>query len=203
MKFSEYVNLTNNNSSRRITESSTSKVQPKTKIELMRIIINTIREEGDDCDLNFIDTSKITDMSELFYPNGFNYFNGDISKWNTSNVRDMNRMFNGSHFDGDISKWNTSKVTNMSEMFMYSYFNQDISKWDTSNVRDMNNMFNGSDFNQDISKWDTSNVTNMRRMFAQSNFNQDISKWNTSKVKDMTDVFFKCQIKDDYKPTLR
>src|SRR5574344_876257 len=179
MKFAEYMNLTNNNSSRRIIESSTSKVQPETKIELMRIIIDTIRKEGDECDLNFIDVSRIKDMSEVFYANGFNYFNGDISKWDTS------------------------KVTDMSDMFMYSYFNQDISKWNTSNVKDMSKMFDGSDFNQDISKWNTSKVTNMRRMFAQSDFNQDISNWNVSNVKDMTDAFLKCQIKADYKPQLK
>src|SRR5574344_1818344 len=203
MKFAEYMNLTNNNSSRRIIESSTSKVQPETKIELMRIIIDTIRKEGDECDLNFIDVSRIKDMSEVFYANGFNYFNGDISKWDTSNVTNMSRMFNGSHFNGDISKWDTSKVTDMSDMFMYSYFNQDISKWNTSNVKDMSKMFDGSDFNQDISKWNTSKVTNMRRMFAQSDFNQDISNWNVSNVKDMTDAFLKCQIKADYKPQLK
>ena len=141
MKFSEYVNLTNNNSSRRITESSTSKVQPKTKIELMRIIINTIREEGDDCDLNFIDTSKITDMSELFYPNGFNYFNGDISKWNVSGVENMNCMFFKSKFNGDISEWNVSKVKNMESMFERSVFNRDISKWKTTSIKSCAGIF--------------------------------------------------------------
>src|SRR5574344_1420583 len=155
MKFAEYMNLTNNNSSRRIIESSTSKVQPETKIELMRIIIDTIRKEGDECDLNFIDVSRIKDMSEVFYANGNNYFNGDISKWNTSNVTDMSDMFIGSHFNGDISKWNTSNVRNMCGMFTYSDFNQDISKWNTSKVTDMSDMFMFSHFNQDISKWNT------------------------------------------------
>src|SRR5574344_858037 len=141
MKFAEYMNLTNNNSSRRIIESSTSKVQPETKIELMRIIIDTIRKEGDECDLNFIDVSRIKDMSEVFYANGFNYFNGDISKWDTSNVTNMSRMFNGSHFNGDISKWDTSKVTDMRRMFAQSDFNQDISNWNVSNVKDMTDAF--------------------------------------------------------------
>ena len=44
-------------------------------------------------------------------------FNGDISKWNVSNVRDMENMFDGSSFNGDISKWDVSKVKNMSNMF--------------------------------------------------------------------------------------
>src|SRR5574344_2859610 len=87
---------------RRITESSSSKVQPLDKDELIEIIIDTIREEGDECDLNFIDTSLIIDMSGVFYANGNTHFNGDISKWNTSHVRDMSAMFNGSHFNGDI-----------------------------------------------------------------------------------------------------
>lgn len=76
-------------------------VQPKTKKELEDIIKKTIEEKGDSCDLNFIDTSLITDMSELLLRSSFN---GNISKWNTSNVQDMSDMFCGSRFDGDISK---------------------------------------------------------------------------------------------------
>lgn len=76
-------------------------VQPKTKKELEDIIKKTIEEKGDSCDLNFIDTSLITDMSGLFLRSSFN---GNISKWNTSNVQDMSDMFCGSRFDGDISK---------------------------------------------------------------------------------------------------
>ena len=38
-------------------------IQPKNKVELMKIIKDAIKEQGNNCDLNFIDTSKITDMS--------------------------------------------------------------------------------------------------------------------------------------------
>ena len=39
---------------------------------------------------------------------------GHISRWNTSNVTDMNRMFfNTENFNEDIGGWDTSKVTNM------------------------------------------------------------------------------------------
>ena len=44
----------------------------------------------------------------------------DISKWNTSNVKDMNSMFYGCNSLislPDISKWNTSNVKSMSWMF--------------------------------------------------------------------------------------
>ena len=67
----------------------------------------------------------------------------------------------------DISKWNTSCVKNMSNMFggcryrPHSFCSSltsipDISKWDTSNVTDMSNMFHGCstfDCLPDISKW--------------------------------------------------
>ena len=39
------------------------KFQPKTKDELKKIIEDTIKEQGNNCDLNFIDTSLIKDMS--------------------------------------------------------------------------------------------------------------------------------------------
>ena len=66
--------------------SAETTVQPKTKDELKKIIEKTIKEQGNKGDLNFIDTSKITDMSELFYNSKFN---GDISKWDVSNVENM------------------------------------------------------------------------------------------------------------------
>ena len=111
---------------------------PKTKDELKDIIKQRIESEGNECDLNDIDTSNITDMSNLFEDNEFN---GDISKWNVSNVTNMNDMFRYSEFDGDISNWNVSNVTNMECMFMNSQFDGDISNWDVSNVIDKSYIF--------------------------------------------------------------
>ena len=39
---------------------------PKTKDELKDIIYQRIKSDGNECDLNDIDTSNITDMSFLF-----------------------------------------------------------------------------------------------------------------------------------------
>ena len=140
------------------------------------------------------DTSKVTDMSEIF---AYSQFNGDISKWDTSSVTDMSDMFSGSKFNGNISNWETSKVTNMSEMFYESKFDGDISKWNTSNITNMKFMFTDSDFNGDISKWNTSNVTNMKFMFYNSQFNGDISKWDTSSVTDMSEMFYDSKFNGD------
>ena len=87
---------------------------PKTRNELEDIINQRIESEGNECNLNDIDTSNITDMSGLFTSSEFN---GDISKWDVSNVESMWSMFYCSKFDGDISKWDVSKVTNMGNMF--------------------------------------------------------------------------------------
>ena len=52
---------------------------------------------------------------------------------------------------GHISKWNTSMVTNMKKLFEYKRdFNDDISKWNVSNVTDMTLLFcQASSFNGD------------------------------------------------------
>ena len=105
---------------------------PKTKDELKDIIKRRIESEGNECDLNDIDTSKITDMSNLF---AYSHFNGDISKWDVSNVTNMDSMFACSKFNNDISNWDVSNVINMEDMFIISKFNSDISNWDVSNVK--------------------------------------------------------------------
>ena len=71
-------------------------------------------------DLNFLDVSKVTDMSCLFkdFDISLHPENGwyckirlDISKWNVSNVIKKARMFDCKYVDfGDLSKWYMSKV---------------------------------------------------------------------------------------------
>ena len=152
---------------------------PETKEELRDIIKQRIKDEGKEVNLNDIDTSKITDMSNLF---SVLDFNGDISNWDVSNVKDMSAMF-----------W---KCKN---------FNQDISRWDVSNVTDMEYMFGGcTSFNKDISRWDVSSVVFMNYMFILcKNFNQDISNWDVSKVKYFDNVFTDCSIEEKYKPKFK
>ena len=108
---------------------------PKTKKELKKLINQLIEERGNEGDFNDIDTSEITDMSNLF--DGIDKFNGDISNWDVSNVTDMSFMFCGCRsFNQDISNWDVSKVTNMKYMFYRcKSFNQDISNWNVSNVK--------------------------------------------------------------------
>ena len=150
-------------------------IKVNNKKELKSIISRAIKLFGTKCNLNWIDVSNITDMSELFE---YSKFNGDISQWDVSNVTNMQYMFSNTHFNGDISQWNVSNVTNMMSMFENSKFNGDISNWDVSNVTNMRSMFEDSKFNGDISNWDVSNVTTMKEMFLHSMFNGDLSKWN-------------------------
>ena len=127
-----------------IKKSNHYKYFPETKKELQDIIKKRIEVEGSEVDLNDIDVSKITDMSELFNGTNFKNFNGDISEWDVSNVKNMKSMF-----------------------FMCYSFNQDISNWDVSNVKDMRFMFYKCDsFNQDISNWNISYEVDMLYMFG-------------------------------------
>ena len=113
------------------------KYRHKTKEELVEAIKKEIYEiQGSEnnpnwqADLNCIDTSLITDMSYLFSEKYFlNKFNGNISKWDVSNVEKMESMFFNSKFNQDISNWNISNVKHMIFMFVNSEFNGDIGSW--------------------------------------------------------------------------
>ena len=164
--------------------------------------------------LNF-DTSKVLDMSYMFYRNNEDFnFNGALNFTDTSKVTNMSNMFNNARGFNQPLNFDTSSVTNMSRMFSdAATFNKDLS-FNTSNVTDMNNMFYGARaFNKslhfDTSKvtnmsamlrfasglnqplhFDTSKVTNMSLMFASAViFNQDLS-FNTSNVTNMNGMFY-------------
>jgi hypothetical protein len=155
---------------------------------IKKVVDDEIRKRGRFADLNHIDTSRVTDMSALFYDTDFN---GDISQWDTSNVKTMYSMFRHSTFNGDISEWNVKKVNDMSYMFAESVFNGDISRWNVSNVVYMSGMFMKSSFNGDISQWKTNSCIFMNHMFYGSQFNNDISNWNVLKVAHISSMFEK------------
>ena len=123
--------------SKDISSFSIYSCQPKTKQELICVIVDKINKEGHNCDLNDIDTSLITDMSYLFYDSKFN---GNISNWNVSNVVNMKRMFSLSSFNGDISKWDVHNVRDMTYMFYGSKFYGNIRRWDISKDCDITPM---------------------------------------------------------------
>ncbi|KNG79524.1 BspA family leucine-rich repeat surface protein [Mycoplasma sp. HU2014] len=77
----------------------------------------------------------ITSLKFAFWKNINTKIQG-IENWDTSKVTDMSFMFyNAKRFNTNISNFNTSKVTDMSFMFSRAEsFNQNISNWDTSKV---------------------------------------------------------------------
>ena len=142
---------------------------PETKKELIKNIVEVFNSGK--TNLNCIDTSKITDMSNLFDSSNYNKSldNIDISKWNVSNVKYMQFMFDGyENFNCDLSNWDVSKVENMNYMFQYcKNFNCDLSKWDVKNVETMTEMFQNCEKfeGKGLENWDVSNIINMRDMF--------------------------------------
>ena len=118
-------------------------------------------------------------MSRMFHHAGS--FNGNLSGWDVSGVRDMHRMFyHAGSFNGNLSGWDVSGVRDMHRMFYWAKsFNGDLSGWDVSGVRDMSGMFiYAGSFNGDLSGWDVSGVRDMSRMFHRAgSFNQNLGNW--------------------------
>lgn len=116
--------------------------------------------------------SNNTKLNQIFAFSKVDAFVG-ISDWNTSNVVDMNGLFNNAQTkDIDLRKWDTSNVKDMSYMFYgldSSLLNDSLLQFNTSNVESMYSMFGSSKGTLlDLRNFDTSNVVDTDRMFADS-----------------------------------
>lgn len=187
----------------RNSEVKEYKYHPKTREELKELVKKLIEERGNEADLNDIDTSRITNMSDLFI---FSEFNGDISLWNVSNVTDMTRMFyECKNFNCDLSDWDVRKVKDMVYMFVNckNFEGNGLKNWKTNNLINATGTFKGCmKFNEDISGWDMSEVNSVTEMFYNcENFDKDISEWDLKSVKEFKGVFFKClKLNPNHKP---
>ena len=151
-------------------------------------------------DLQYLDTSQVTNMSEMFsFCSGVT--NLDLSTFDTSQVTDMTRMFSYSTslITLNVSSFNTSKVTSLREIFgeCENLVSVDVSGFDTSNVTNMSCMFMHcwKLTSIDVSGFDTSNVTDMGNMFQNCRriTSLDVSGFDTSNVTDMGAMFMRCE----------
>lgn len=103
------------------------RIRVRDEDHLRALIAKCIASDGPECDLNHLDVSRVTSMYNLFESEY--EFNGNVSKWDTSNVEWMDGLFQETAFRGDISKWNVAKVRSMAYMFSQCPFNGDLSSW--------------------------------------------------------------------------
>ena len=149
-------------------------------------------------DVSNFDTSKVTDMSGMFY-DCEKLASLDVSNFNTSNVTNMSNMFSCRSLTSlDVSNFNTSNVTNMSNMFSCrSLTSLDVSNFNTSKVTNMGSMFSYCSklASLDVSNFNTSKVTNMVSMFFSCSAlaSLDLSNFDTNNVTHMDSMFNFCE----------
>lgn len=166
--------------------------------------------------LEYIDTSRVTNMKFMFYSTGYSSdnFTLDLSSFNTKNVTNMESMFertgeNNENFTLNLgSNFDTSKVTNMKSMFESCGFDSKVftldlgNKFNTRNVTDMSSMFEKVGYYSSIlyidlgETFDISNVTKFDRMFIYIYAAENTDNWNLKlkgSIKEgatFTDMFF-------------
>ena len=66
-------------------QTKSARLNPTTRNDLRDLIESELKRQGPDADLNFIDTSLITDMTDLFV--NLSPRNIKIDRWDTSRVK--------------------------------------------------------------------------------------------------------------------
>lgn len=137
-------------------------------------------------DFNKFNTSKITNMTYMFWGAGFE--NLDLQNFNTSNVTSLYGMFNGTSNlrTLNVGNFDTGKVNSMDYLFYGSGIVElDLSGWNTSNVTSMIQMFyNCRNLDSvNVTSFDTTKVTSMYEMFSGAALTKlDLSSFKIEKI---------------------
>ena len=151
--------------------------------------------------VEYINTSEVTDMSYMFYK-CTSLTSLNVSSFNTAQVTDIGSMFSGctSLTSLDVSNFNTGEVIDMSNMFYNcsSLTSLNVSNFNTGQVTNMREMFYNCSLltSLHLSNFNTSNVTSMRGMFYNCSkiTSLDVSSFNTGQVTNMREMFYNCSL---------
>ncbi|QVK08640.1 BspA family leucine-rich repeat surface protein [Mycoplasma mycoides] len=104
-----------------------------------------------------------------------------FEKWDTSKIKDMSYVFFENHIiNTDLSAWKTDNVTNMTGMFKNATKFDNGGKslsWTTNNVESMESMFDGAEsFKQNLMSWNVEKVTKNKNFSRASGIFSDENK---------------------------
>ena len=150
-------------------------------------------------DASFRDFRPTTTAKWFYDCNALKQIEG-LEYLNTSEVKDMSRMFWGCSAltSLDLKHFNTQNVTNMECMFRRcsALTSLDLKSFNTQNVTDMSSMFDGCKAltTLDLQNFNTQNVTDMYGMFwnCAALTSLDLKHFNTQNVIDMCLMFSGC-----------
>ena len=174
------------------------------KTKDMRFMFHSGKKLIKDLIIGNLNTSQVENMRYMFGSDDSNTGSVspspiDLSHFNTSNVRDMEGMFQGSHLPNiDVRHFNVGRVTNLSFTFarLKNVRQLDLSGWDTRNVTNMDSTFLYSEEITDlnVSGWQNDSATDMAFMFGRltnlRNFQH--TGFTTNNVQNMEFMFSHC-----------
>ena len=149
----------------------------------------------DPIDFSRFDTRNLKIMPGMFA--GSHLPSIDIRNFNTSNVTNMEHLFNGLKkvTDLDLSGLDVKRVNNIGSLFARNpgLISLNLSNWQLDSVHDMSYMFTQLYDRKtlNLTGFTTKNVTDMHHMFTECHAltTLDLSSFDTSKVTDMNNMF--------------
>ena len=150
--------------------------------------------------IHMCNTSNITTMQAMFFQ-CFELTELDVSNFDTSKVTDISNMFTRCKVLTTIkglNNFNTSNVTNVSWLFQdcSALTTLNCSGWDLSKITYMQDMFKNcsSLIELDINNWNVSNVTRILDMFSgcSSLMYLNIDNCDMSNVMNTAGMFYNC-----------
>lgn len=167
-----------------VISSRDGKIIANDRLELLQLMGVKIMLDGYDCDLNFIDVSKVKNFSELFA---------------SKSVVTLSEKFLEYYPQIDVKYHLNDKVINSETPEIsvhFSRFNGWFNEWNFENGLYFVRMFTNSDFNNHPLYFDFKSGLTAEKMFDHSNFNQKFTAVNVNHL-IMIGMFSNSKIKQN------